>query len=256
MLPSQAALAAYHALHLAQGVLAAVAQFNQLHGRQRAAALGRERAFAAQGIVYVDDAAQTVGPHRDAAAHVGHDEAQVFITAAYRRGVAARHGLLVEGVEHRAALQAWQPADARLGAHLVDHHRVGRICRAPAPLGQLGSYEGAQVAGMLHGGVAQVVLHALVDGVDPAAQRVQQSAAPYHCVEAQRYVGLLKPAYDEVTAIFILVGHMLKACQLAHRVMGACRPHLFVVVEDGHLRRCGTRIDYQYLHNLCNFMCF
>jgi len=114
---------------------------------------------------------------RDAATHVGHDQVRLFVDEARALAVQAGRGLLVEGMENRLARAHRHARDAGHVVHLVHHGRVGDVGLDTGHVGDLCGQQAAEVAGVLHLGVPQVVAHPRIDLVDAGRDRADESSA-------------------------------------------------------------------------------
>ena len=110
-------------------------------------------------------------PTEVASAHVGHDEADLSVGPAALPAPSLGHGLLVQGVEDRAAGEEPVSRDPGDVPELVDHDRVGDIgCDAEGRGYALGD-EGAEVARVLPvAGLGEIPQHGGPDPIDPSRQ--------------------------------------------------------------------------------------
>ena len=129
-----------------------------------------------EGVVHVDDAALPVRRDRDAAAHVGHDQIRPVVGDALAVAVQPGDGLLVERVGDRLAHAHRHARKAGHVVHLVHDGRIGDVGLDAGHVGDLRGEQSAQVAGVAHAGVAQVVAHAGVDLVDARGYGADQTS--------------------------------------------------------------------------------
>ena len=121
----------------------------------------------------------------DAAAHVGNDEVERVIGLSDVLGVALGDGLLVERVEDGAAREVRMAGQVRDVGHFVDHGRVNDERGLSDLLADLRGKDAAEVADVrAEAALAQVAQHLVVDGVGSAGDRMHQTAAADHGVEA------------------------------------------------------------------------
>ena len=247
------AAAVDHLLDFLRGIFAAEADVGQLLGRQAAGALGAEGAVAVEGIVGVDHAALAVGAYRGAAAQVDDDQVEVFVFDALLGRIHLGDGLLVEGVEHRDALEERMTRHAGQVAELIDHHRVGDEGAAADFLGDGVGQDAAQVAGVLTVlAAAQVFEHPLVDLIDARGDGAEQAAAAHDgCDLVQRDVVFLERLHDHLLAEFELGDDVGIFSDLLSAVAEGLGEGLLIVFEHRDLGRGGAGVDSQDLHVGC-----
>ena len=145
----------------------------------------------------------------DAAAHVGHDQVEVFVFLADGFGVDAGDGFLVQGVEDGEAFKVLVPGDARDVVHFVHDDGVGDVgFLQPDHLGNAVGDEAAEVAGV-HAVVTfqQVLFHQVVDAVNAGGERFDEAAATHHDGDVLKVdILVLQFFQNEVLAIVVLIG--------------------------------------------------
>ena len=221
----QTAFAGEHLQHVALAVLARKAEVHERSGRHRACTFGCDRAVAVEGVVGVDHPSLAVGRDRNAAAHVGNDQVQVFVTLAYLFGMAACDGFLVQGVEDRNAGAFRNTAQAGDVVQLIDHDRVGDVS---LHAGSLGDLLGDQAAEMTPDGFT------FYGGV---SHGVEKRSKVRSRIVADQLVKLIKEA-DHV----VIMGHRmsdLDAIGAAEGVLRICKicdvPAVIAVRRDATL---------------------
>ena len=188
-----------------------------------------------------------MGAHRDAAAHVDDDEVQVLVAGAVLLGIAAGHGLLVQGVEDGAAGQLGHTGQAGLVGQLIHHHRVHDVAGHAQLVPDLPGQDAAQVGGVLalHA-LYQVGQQGVADGIGAAGDGLEQAAAADDHVQALGVaVFLFQEVQNDLLAEVLLVDD---ACifgdLLGGMAQGLLKQQRFIL-EHAHLRGGRAGIDDQ-----------
>ena len=240
----QTAFAGEHLQHVALAVLARKAEVHERSGRHRACTFGCDRAVAVEGVVGVDHPSLAVGRDRNAAAHVGNDQVQVFVTLAYLFGMAACDGFLVQGVEDRNAGAFRNTAQAGDVVQLIDHDRVGDVSLHAGGLGDLLGDQPAEVGGVFALGVHQVVLQGCVYFIYARFDRLDQTAATDHGRERLYVEVVLCECFEyHLLAPVELVDDARETSDLLGRMAQGERQRRLLVVIQGDLRRSRARVD-------------
>ena len=134
-------------------------------------------------------------------------------------------------------------ADAGRVAQLVDDNGVGdKALAAGDVLGNLIGDEATQIAGVAVLAGAHVVHHLIVDAIHATGDGLEQATAAHHCSKVKRATGLLDGLKHELLAPLILVGDGLELGNLLNGMRQALVEELLLVLKNGNLGRCRTRI--------------
>ena len=150
-----------------------------------------------------------MGAHADAAAHMAHDQIQIFIGFAYLFGVALGHGLLVQGVEHALADDQRMAGIAGHIAKLIHHRRINNERGNADLIADLPGNQAAQIAGMLSGNAFDTVFQQRIGGgIGAAVDGLDQTAAAADGVDGfQVDLMLFQCVHDQLLAPFLLIGN-------------------------------------------------
>ena len=186
-----------------------------------------------------------MGAHADAAAHMAHDQIQLFIGFAYLFGVALGHGFLVQGVEHALAGDQRMAGIAGHIAKLIHHRRIHNERGNADLIADLPGNQAAQIAGMLSGNAFDTVFQQRIGGgIGAAVDGLDQTAAAADGVDGfQVDLMLFQCVHDQLLAPLLLIGNRGEFRDLLGRMTERfVKEHLFIV-EKADLGGSGTGVD-------------
>ena len=193
-----------------------------------------------------------MGTHRYATSQMHHNQIQLFIMFPDGSGIFTRYRLTVQGMEDGNALYLRYSRQAGGRLQLVYHFGIGNVGGTMAFPGYFIGNQRAQITGVLHPGVEQIVFHLFVNGIHPAGRRLQQTATGNDGIKIQRNIRLGKQSQYKVLTVRILFVDVVKLRQVIRSMMGPCRPHRLFIDEKGYFGRSRARINHKYFHSFNN----
>ena len=226
-----------HLFNLKLAILTAETKIHQLTRRNGTGTFCTERAIAIERIIYINYLSFAMSTYRDTTAQMHNNNVQVLVFPPNGSSILTGNCLAVQGMENGFAFDIRNTCIAGFRHELVCHFRVGYVSGALTFFCQFYCYQSAQITGMFHFSMNQVMLYALVNLINAARCRLQQTATGNHCIKLNRNAHLSQHITHKLLAVRQLFNDVSILRQVFQRMVSTTYPYRLIVLVQRQLSR-------------------